>query len=203
MAGVAMVVVAAGSAAAQSHQASRARQQAGQQAQDAAAAADPAAGLRPIFQDDLLSRWRGLSSVNPAEITNDPNFKFQQEQGMTGIKNQASAAGLLRSGTLLEDMSKFNQDLSSTFIDKQFGRNMQMLNVLGNFSGLNMGNPGAAGGILGNSATNLLASGNASNNQMWQQAGGIASQIGRLIPSGGSGAATTGYSPSSDGFAGP
>lgn len=143
----AAAVVGAGTAVYSASQAHKGTSIAQETANTAADRADPAAAQRPFYQQWLTQNWDRLSSLNPAEIMKDPSFRFLQENGMRDINNKASSDGTLRSGTVLEDMSKFNQDLSSTYMDKQFARNMSLMGQLGNFSGLNIGNPGVAGQV--------------------------------------------------------
>lgn len=185
IAAIATAAAAVGGAAQANRNARRAQQQAGQAAEEGAAAADPGAVLRPDFQNLLMGLWPSLSGVNSAQILQDPSFKFQQQMGMQGIENAASANGLLRSGTLLEDMAKFNQGLASTYVDKQFGRNMEMLKLLGAFSGLTTGSPGAAGQILGQGGMNNAVNGYNWNNNTMGQIGGAITQIGNLYAPGG------------------
>lgn len=182
-----MAIAAVAGAAMQNRNARNATRAAGQAAQDGAAAADPAAAHRPFFQNELLARWPQLSGTNFGEILSDPSFQFLKQQGETAAVNHASAAGLLRSGTLLEDLSKFNQDLSSTYIDKQFARQMGMLGILGNFSGLNIGNPGAAGNILAQGGLSAAQLGYNANANTQQGIGNAINQVGRLFSQGGSG----------------
>lgn len=171
--GVVAAVIGAGTAV---YSASQARSNAGRvqnAANQGANQADPGAGLRPAFQDILMQKFPQLGSTDPNDILKDPSFQFLHDQGMRDINNKASSDGTLRSGTILEDMSKFNQDLSSTYMDKQFQRNMSMLGVLGNFSGLNTGQPGVAGQITAQGGVNT-------SNAMTQgmaQLGGAASYL--------------------------
>lgn len=177
------------------YNANRNRQAASQAATNGAAAADPAAAYRPQFMAYLQEKFPQLSSVNYGDITSDPSFKFLHDQGMRDVTGAASAAGTLRSGTLMEDMSKFNEGLADTFINSQFQRNMALMGQLGNFSGLNIGNPGVAGQITANAGLNNFAMG---NNVMGQIGSGVsmASRLwGGAPPSGGmsngSGASST------------
>lgn len=177
IAGVA-AVAAVGGVAVQSDAARRAQNQQRDAAAAGAAAADPASGLRPFFQDQLRGNWDRLSAVNPNDILTDPSFQFIQGQGMGAIKNDASAKGLLRSGTMLEDMSKFNTGLASQYVDMQFSRNQELLRNLGNFSGLNIGSPGTAGNILNTSGNNAAMLGYGNTNDTLQQIGGIINRVG-------------------------
>lgn len=184
MAGTAAIisaVAAVGGAAAQADSARRASNQARDAANAGAAAADPAASLRPFFQDQILSRWGQLSTTNPNEIMQDPSFQFLQQQGLQGIANGNTAqfgSGPKRNGTFYEDMSRFNQGLASTYIDNQFKRNMSLMGNLGAFSGLTTGSPGTAGQVLG--STTPAQMGYNMNDQTYQQIGGAINSIGRL-----------------------
>lgn len=188
----AAVAASAGGAVAANRNARAAQRQAGQAAEAGAAAADPASGMRPFFQDQLGAMWPNLSGVNYAQILQDPSFQFLKNQGETAAINQASAGGLLRSGTLLEDLSKFNQDLASTYVDKQFARNMSMLGILGNFSGLNIGNPGQAGSIIATGGMQNAINGYNMGVNTQNNVGAAISQIGRLFNNSGSSGYSTG-----------
>lgn len=59
-------------------------------------------------------------------VTNLPGFQFAQQQGIQGIQNAASAAGMLNSGNLLQSLDQFGQGLSQQYYQ----------GYLGNLSGL-------------------------------------------------------------------
>lgn len=160
-------VLGAGVSAYSAHQNQNAANNA---ARNGAAAADPAASYRPYYMAYLEDKWPSLASTNYTDILNDPSFKFVHDQGMRDITGGASAMGTLRSGSLIEDSSKFNTGLADSFINSQFQRNMALMGQLGNFSGLNIGNPGVAGQITANAGMNNFGMG---NNVMGQIGSGI------------------------------
>lgn len=175
------VAVSVGGTAYGAYNANRNRQQAASAASAGANAADPAASYRPTYMAYMQGLFPKLSNVDPTGITSDPNFAFMHDMGMRDINNKASAEGTLRSGTLMEDMSKFNTSLANTFIGDQFNRNMALMGQLGNFSGLNIGNPGVAGQITAQSGRDQF---NMGNNVMGQL-GGAASLASRYLGSSG------------------
>lgn len=180
--GAVAAVVGAGSSVYSASRANKGNTIAQNAADEAAQRADPAAAERPWYQDYLHRNFMGLASTDPSQIMNDPSFRFLHDQGMRDIDNKASSDGTLRSGTVLEDMSRFNQDLSSQYIQQQFSRNMALMGQLGNFSGLNIGNPGVAGQVTMQGGL----SGQNTYNSAISQIGGAANALGRAF--GGTGA---------------
>ncbi len=87
-------------------------------------------------------------------VQNLPGFRFQQQQGISGIQNAASASGMLNSGSLLQGLNKFGQDLSSTY----FGN---YLNQLGSLA--SMGQQSNASAQAGALATGQQVAGQYSN----------------------------------------
>jgi hypothetical protein len=119
-------------------------------ATDAAAqAADPFAAYRAQFGANLAGNFDSLANPNPQLIQNDPNYQFQLQQGIGAVNKGDAASGLLGSGTRLLDLQKMGAGLASNFEDKQFSRNMSILQMLGQFSGATTGSPaGAANAIM-------------------------------------------------------
>lgn len=65
--------------------------------------------------DQYNAKGQATGADLSAIINNQPGFQFQQQQGISGLENAASAKGLLRSGNLLRDLGTFNQNLSQTY----------------------------------------------------------------------------------------
>lgn len=111
----------------------------------AAAAADPFGQFREGFGQQLSSGFGGLTRFDPSQIQNDPAYQFQMQQGTDAINKGDAASGMLGSGNRGIELEKYGQGLASNFTQQQFGRNMSILQMLGQFSGATTGNPGAAG----------------------------------------------------------
>lgn len=161
----AAIAATAGSAISQADSARKARNQAA----DAAKTADPASGIRPMFQDWLADNWGKLATTDPNQIMQNPSFQFQKAEGERGIANlNSSIYGSRRNGTLMEDMDKFNTGLLSNFTHQQFLDNMALLGLGGNFAGMTTGNPGMAGSLELQGSQNAITN----NQNMWSQIGG-------------------------------
>lgn len=113
--------------------------------QEAAAISDPAIEDRPQFRNWVLQNWPGMSKFDPKAVERDPGYQFQLQEGISNIDRAASAAGMLRSGTRLEDLTKFSSGLASDYVQKQFERNMRLMGMAGQFGGFTTGSPAAAG----------------------------------------------------------
>jgi len=143
-------------------------------ANQAAATADPFAPLRPEFQQQLRDRFQELINFDPNKIKDDPAYQFQLEQGEEALNRASAASGMYRSGNRGTELTKFGQGLASSFTEKQFARNQQILSTLAQLSGVNVSNPVAAAqlGLSGfTGATNLQ---NNATNQIfsWLTGGG-------------------------------
>jgi hypothetical protein len=155
------------------YQSNKSKPGAGGATDDAARAADPFGQFRTGFGQQLTGQFGSLTNPNPQDIANDPNYQFQLQQGMGAVNKGAAASGMLGSGTRLLDLQKMGQGLASNFEDKQWGRNMSILQMLGQFSGATTGSPGGA--------ANAMMQGNAnSQNQLNGGLGNIMSGLGGL-----------------------
>lgn len=160
----AAVVGAAGSAYSANRQA-RAVESA---SRDAADRADPAAGLRPYFQNLLMGgKLDDLMSFDPNAIRNSPEYRFRMDEGLGTIDSAAARDGLLRSGRRDADRISFAEGLASTMTNEDFVRRMGMLDRLFAAGGITTGSPAAAGQLL------LSGQGmaGAANANMWGQIG--------------------------------
>lgn len=116
---------------------------------DAARAADPFGPFRAQYGQELGAQYNRLQNFDPNSITSNPEYQFQLQQGLGAIDKGAAANGMLGSGTRLMDLQKYGQGLASGFADKQFGRQMSILQMLGGFSGATTGSPtGAARAMM-------------------------------------------------------
>ena len=97
----------------------------------AAQAADPFAGERGAYQQDLRSLMTG--SFKPT----DPSYQWRFDQGMEGVNRGAAASGLLRSGNRLAALQDYGQGQASGEYANQFQRLSQL-------AGANVGSPAAA-----------------------------------------------------------
>lgn len=138
-------------------------------ASNAAGAADPFAGQRGQYQDQLSKLMK-----DPSSITSDPGYQFQLQQGLAAVNGSMAAGGFLNSGNRATALEKYGQDYASTQL-----QNKELF--LAQLAGANVGSPGTAGQILQN------------QNQLNQQSAGVvASQVGGAVNNLVSGAFNTG-----------
>lgn len=102
--------------------------------------------------EQALPNWQNALSkmVNPQEFINtilngyqeSPWASFQRKYGQEGINNAASASGMLGSGALMKESSKFNQGLTSqdmqTYLGNVLGVNRDYLSGNQNIAGMGM-----------------------------------------------------------------
>jgi len=141
--------------------------------QDAAQAADPFGPLRSLYGQELGLQYGNLQRFDPNDVTGDPEYQFQLEQGMGAINKGAAASGMLGSGTRLMDLQKYGQGLASSFADRSYNRKASLLQMLGGFSGATTGSPAGA-------ANALMQGQNNAYNQQRQGLGDIVSGLGGL-----------------------
>lgn len=154
-------------------QSNRNRSGGGGTTDQAAATADPFSQFRTQYGQELGKQYNTLANFNPANVSQDPNYQFQLDQGIGAINKGAAASGMLGSGTRLLDLEKYGQGLASSFSDKQFGRGLSLLQLLGGFSGATTGSPATA--------ANAITQGNANSaNQLNSGLGNIMSGLGGL-----------------------
>lgn len=65
---------------------------------------------------------------NPGDLTNDPGYKFNLEQGNNALNNRLSAAGMLGSGAALKEAQQFGQGLADTTYNNAFNRDLATKN---------------------------------------------------------------------------
>lgn len=135
--------------------------------QEIADAADPFHNRREMFGGMFGSSFPTLTNFDPSQIKNDPAYQFQMEQGLGAINKGAAAGGMLGSGNRLMDLEKYGQGLASSFTDKQFSRNMSILQMMGQAAGAFNNNGGAIAGAYNAANSNGMQQGqlNYQNNQ--------------------------------------
>ena len=135
--------------------------------QEIADAADPFHNRREMFGGMFGSSFPTLTNFDPSQIKNDPAYQFQMEQGLGAINKGAAAGGMLGSGNRLMDLEKYGQGLASSFTDKQFSRNMSVLQMMGQAAGAFNNHGGAIAGAYNAANSNGIQQGqlNYNNNQ--------------------------------------
>ncbi len=93
-----------------------------------------------------LEQLTQMTMAGPGEITEDPGYKFEVEQGMKGLQRYASARGQLGSGAQKKRIVEFGQGLASTRVSDFLDRYRQRL---GDFKSLSDTGFSAAGQIAG------------------------------------------------------
>jgi hypothetical protein len=144
----------------------------------AAAAADPAAAERGRYQDWLRTNFQSLIAPDMESIKKDPAYQFQMGEGINNIDRAASASGLLRSGTRLEDLTKFSSGLASSFAQQKFMNNMGVLDRMSLLGGFSTGSPAAAGQAILQGEQNNVAR----QNNGWTQVGQGLQVLDRNLP---------------------
>lgn len=168
---IAAIVAATATTAAAANSIQQSRR-AGRAAENAADAADPFAGMRPEFQDMLSELFPTLTSLDPNDIKNDPQYQFMQEEGYGAIDNKASSEGLWRSGNRDAERMRFASGLAGQFGQQRFNNQMGILGLIAQLAGGNIGSPAAAGQAITTGAQNRTNI----ENSGWNAFGGAASQ---------------------------
>lgn len=101
----------------------------------AASAADPFAGERGAYQDDLRKLMNGEFK------TTDPSYKWRFDQGMEAVNRGSAAGGMLRSGNRLAALQDYGQGQASAEYSNQFSR-------LARLAGADIGSPSSAAQII-------------------------------------------------------
>lgn len=102
----------------------------------AASAADPFAGQRAQYQDQLSKLL-----ADPTSITKDPGYQFQLQSGLDAVNGAMAQGGYLNSGNRLTALNQEGQNFASTQLT-----NKELF--LAQLAGANVGSPGEAGNIL-------------------------------------------------------
>lgn len=122
-------------------------------ASGAAGAADPFAGQRAQYQQQLSDLMK-----NPSSITSDPGYQFQLKSGLDAVNGAMASAGYLNSGNRMTALQQEGQNFASTSL-----QNKELF--LAQLAGANVGSPGEAGSIL------------QQQNALNQQAAGVAGNV--------------------------
>lgn len=104
----------------------------------------------------------------PGDLTQDPGYKFQLDQGNQALQRQAAATGRLDSGASLKAAQQFGQGLADSTYNNAFNRNLQQNQQIGGaLSGASGAGQNAAtslGTIYGNTGTAKANAGISSSN---------------------------------------
>lgn len=158
----------------------------------AQAAADPFGPLRSLYGQELGKQYGDLQRFDPNDVTRDPEYQFQLEQGLGAINKGAAASGMLGSGTRMMDLQKYGQGLASSFADRSYNRKASLLQMLGQFSGATTGSPAAASNAIMNGANSAYSQQNSGLNSIASGLNGVGpliKVIGGFLGGGGSGGA--------------
>lgn len=113
------------------------------------------AGLRGSTRDvtkqynQLLEQIKGLyapgremaaKGFNPGDLTQDPGYKFAQEQGLNATQNAAGVQGSPFGGAAMAEMQKFSTGLASQTYNQAFDRWNSQIGNLTQMAGLQSGN---------------------------------------------------------------
>ena len=97
------------------------------------------------------------------EVTNQPGYQAQQQEGINSIQKAASARGLLGSGNMLKDLISFSGNLEGQYYQNMLQNLQQQAAVGANAAGANSQSYQQQGGALANLRSSLADSlGNAS-----------------------------------------
>lgn len=90
----------------------------------------------------------------PGDLTQDPGYQFDLQQGQNALNNQLSASGSLDSGAALKAAQQFGTGLADTTYNNAFSRNLQQNTTTANLlnSAVNPGLSGAEGTAQANTA---------------------------------------------------
>ena len=138
----------------------------------------PTAGALPTAGQGMAST--DMLKFDPAQITNDPAYKFQLQQGNNAITANRGALGTGNSGGTLAALSQYNQGLATNFTNQQFGRNLASFNAQNQAQNQNFGQQM---GVQGTNFAQTLASmgfTNQAQNQQFGQGNQLASLLAML-----------------------
>lgn len=135
-------VVTAGAGA---YQANRARRDARSAANASAETADPWAGMRGPFQEQLLTMLPDLLNFDDSSFEDDAGFQFEMNAGTEAINNSLGSQRLLRSGTRPLALTKFASGLAHSKNQQRIQNKMEIMKLLAGLGGANSGSPAAAG----------------------------------------------------------
>lgn len=103
----------------------------------------------PATSGGVLGPGQGTGGTTPFNvedfISNNPAYKFIQEEGLRGLQRTAAAKGEFGSGNLMRDLTSFSSGLASQSYNTEVDRIMKM-------AGVGAGSPGAAGQVYAGTA---------------------------------------------------
>lgn len=67
-------------------------------------------------------------SFSPGDLTQDPGYQFNLEQGNNALNNRLAASGMLGSGAALKEAQQFGQGLADTTYNNAFNRDLATKN---------------------------------------------------------------------------
>lgn len=115
------------------------------------------AGLQPYSQAGLAANTQLQNSLSngslggtfaPGDLTKDPGYQFQLQQGQQAIDRKDSAAGNFYSGQALKEAQTYGQGLASTTYNDAYNRWLQsQQNTYNMLAGQQALGYNAAGGI--------------------------------------------------------
>lgn len=142
-------VIGAGTSLYSAYWGSRGNSGASANPEQLAALADPFGPHREGWAQRLEEMWSSLSTMNPQEIMKDPQFAFLKEQGLGALNSSMAAKGMYSSGNRGVEGARFAEGLSTSFLDKRWQQQQQLLGNLLTASGATSGAPGAAAQAYG------------------------------------------------------
>lgn len=81
--------------------------------------------LASVTGEGLMAPWTTpFNRPDPNQISGDPSFQFQMDQGRQALERSAAARGTLMTGGTLKELARFGQGLASTFDDKYYNRGL-------------------------------------------------------------------------------
>lgn len=83
------------------------------------------AGPAPEIERIGPYQGRAFEGIDPAQVHNDPAYKFRLQQGQQALENRASARGGTRGGNLMSELVTFGQGMASQEYDNAFRRAAQ------------------------------------------------------------------------------
>lgn len=113
---------------------------------------------------------------NPGDLTQDPGYQFQLEQGNRAISQGAGMQGSPFSGNTMQALSQFNQGLAGTTYNNAFNRWQTQIQNLAGMAGMGANAASAEAGNLSGLFGGLTG---AQANVYGSQAGVESSRVGR------------------------
>lgn len=125
-----------------------------------------------------LGDLQGMLSegFNPGDLTQDPGYQFQLEQGNRAVQQQGGLQGSPFGGNVMQEMAQFNQGLAATTYNNAFNRWQTQVQNLAGLAGMGAN---AAQSQAGNLTQLFGAKSGAEANIYGSQAGVEGSRVGR------------------------